>query len=168
MTKYFAEIGTNAEVLRVVVCDDPQWLVDRLGGTWVETRIDAPPEAYAGIGMHDVKDFSRFRFLPKWVQPTHAENAYPKASQVFYNGRAWLSMIDANAHAPGVSGWREYAVKWPEWVQPSGAHDAYLIGERVTYRGLHYRCLIDANVWDPVTYPPGWSREDIIVPEREQ
>jgi len=37
MSRYWAEIDSNNEVLRVVVCDTLEWLQDNLGGTWIET-----------------------------------------------------------------------------------------------------------------------------------
>lgn len=155
--KYYAQIGPDSKVLRVVVCDNPQWLADRLGGTWVETVIDDPDQQYAGPGMFDSADVSPERFLYPWVQPQGAHDAYPRAAWVWHNGRAWRSLLDANVWEPGVSGWREMLVAWPEWVQPTGAHDAYQQGEKVSFAGGRYISQIDNNVWAPNAYPQGWQ-----------
>ena len=42
----------------------------------------------------------------EWKQPTQALDAYPKGWRVRYGGMTWVSTVDANVHAPGVSGWR--------------------------------------------------------------
>ena len=44
---------------------------------------------------------------PDWVQPKGAHDAYSKGSKVTYNGKRWVSNIDANVWAPGVTGWTE-------------------------------------------------------------
>lgn len=46
---------------------------------------------------------------------------------------------------------------WPEWSQPVGAADAYNKGDVVSYNGTLYQSTIDGNVWNPATYPAGWS-----------
>jgi hypothetical protein len=57
---YWAEIDENNVVLRVTVGDDNdpagdkgyQWLIDNVGGTWIETSSDENlGKNYAGIGM---------------------------------------------------------------------------------------------------------------------
>ena len=53
MTRYFAETDTSKKVLRVIVCDDPQWITDNIGGEWTETFMDSEERQYAGIGMFD-------------------------------------------------------------------------------------------------------------------
>lgn len=50
--------------------------------------------------------------------------------------------------------------EYPEFVQPTGAHDAYNIGNKITYGGRRYICRMDGCVWDPVTYPEGWSEAE--------
>lgn len=42
---------------------------------------------------------------PEWVQPTGAHDAYSKSSKVSYSGGKWISNIDSNVWAPGVTGW---------------------------------------------------------------
>lgn len=44
---------------------------------------------------------------PEWTQPTGAHDAYNKGDKVSYNGKHYICTIDANAYAPGVSGWEE-------------------------------------------------------------
>lgn len=47
---YWAELDKNNYVLRIVKCDDNdpngdkgyKWLLDNLGGTWIETSINNP------------------------------------------------------------------------------------------------------------------------------
>lgn len=96
-----------------------------------------------------------------WVAPTGAHNAYAKGATVTYAGKAWKSLIDANVHAPGISGWRESwgqtQAGYPAWVQPTGAHDAYNIGDRVSFEGKNYESLLNANSWSPSVYPAGWK-----------
>ena len=78
---HFAELNENNVVLRVLVCDndDPnddegyQWLIDNLGGRWVQTsyntqggvhRLGGTPlrKNYAGIGY--TYDVSKDAFIP--------------------------------------------------------------------------------------------------------
>ena len=87
----------------------------------------------------------------EWKQPTQALEAYPKGWQVRYGGLTWVSLVDGNAHQPGVSGWRivtDDDTPAP-WQQPSGAHDVYKIGDRVAHGGRVWTCLVDGNVWEP-------------------
>ena len=44
---------------------------------------------------------------PEWVQPTGAHESYAKGAKVSYKGKKYISTIDANVWAPGVSGWDE-------------------------------------------------------------
>lgn len=46
---------------------------------------------------------------------------------------------------------------YPEFVQPTGAHDAYKAGDQITYNGQRYICQMNGCVWDPDTYPAGWT-----------
>lgn len=96
-----------------------------------------------------------------WVQPTGAQDAYPKGAVVSHGGRAWVNLTPANVWEPGVSGWRESwgqtQAGYPAWVQPTGAHDAYNIGDRVSFEGKNYESVIAANVWSPSVYPAGWK-----------
>ena len=45
--------------------------------------------------------------FPEWVQPTGAQDAYMIGDKVSYNGRHWVSIVDANVWQPGVYGWDE-------------------------------------------------------------
>jgi hypothetical protein len=45
-----AELDDNNVVLRVIVCDDPQWAIDNLGGNWVQTFTNMEGHNYAGVG----------------------------------------------------------------------------------------------------------------------
>lgn len=95
-----------------------------------------------------------------WVQPEGAHDVYPIGWVVTHMNKTWTSLTDNNAHAPGVSGWREETPEGSgpaEWVQPSGGHDAYKTGDLVTFQGRVYKSKINANVWSPTGYPQGWE-----------
>ena len=56
---YWAELDHNNKVIRVTVGNDDeadngyQWLVDNLGGTWIQTFMDGSiRKNYAGIGYY--------------------------------------------------------------------------------------------------------------------
>ncbi len=153
MSRLFAEI-VDAEVARVVVCDDPAWLVSRLGGQWVETRMEDPVEQYAGPGMGIDLD-SQYRFAPLWDQPTHAEDAYPLGAYVWHQGAIWQSQYPANVWEPGVAGWRDPISAVPVWRQPIGALDAYALDAEVMHLGRQWRSSTPDNVWEPGVY--GWT-----------
>ena len=65
-----------------------------------------------------------------------------------------------NGSAGGGSDPEEPADEWPEYVQPTGAHDAYKTGDKITYNGKHYICRMDGCVWNPDTYPAGWTEAE--------
>ena len=96
-----------------------------------------------------------------WQATQGAHESYREGATVTHDGKTWVSLTDWNAHAPGVSGWRELA---PEgdvpaaWVQPTGAHDAYQTGDVVSFEGRVYRSTINRNVWSPSAYPRGWEK----------
>lgn len=112
---------------------------------------------------------------PKWVQPVGATDAYNKGDIVEYNGKKYISVIDANVWAPDVHGWEVYTgdggstdpvepsnpdtptdtIK--DFVQPTGAHDAYKKGDKVRFESKIYESLIDNNVYSPSAYPAGWK-----------
>ena len=105
----------------------------------------APPSAYG----HD--------HLPRWQQPAHAGDAYPKGAWVSYDGAAWVSVTPDNVWTPGESGWRpavEPGDDYPAWVQPTGSHDAYQQGDRVTHDGRNWESDVDGNSWEP---PEQWT-----------
>lgn len=59
---------------------------------------DATPALWVAVSVDE---------WPEWVQPTGAHDAYNKGDKVSYNGKHYICTIDANAYAPGVSGWEE-------------------------------------------------------------
>ena len=44
---------------------------------------------------------------PEWVQPTGTSDAYNTGDKVTYDGKHWVSTVDANVWQPGVYGWEE-------------------------------------------------------------
>ena len=111
---------------------------------------------------------------PKWVQPVGATDAYAKGDIVEYNGKKYISTIDANVWSPDVYGWEVYTdggstdpvePSEPEtptdtikdFVQPTGAHDAYAKGDKVRFNGKVYESVIDNNTYSPSAYPAGWK-----------
>lgn len=95
-----------------------------------------------------------------WQAPQGAHDSYREGATVTHDGKTWVSLIDWNVHAPGVSGWREVTEgdAPAAWVQPTGAHDAYQTGDIVSFEGRVYRSTIDGNVWSPSAYPRGWEK----------
>lgn len=47
---------------------------------------------------------------PEWAPPTGAQDAYRMGDKVSYNGKHYISTIDANTYAPGVYGWEEVII----------------------------------------------------------
>lgn len=114
---------------------------------------------------------------PKWVQPVGATDAYANGDIVEYNGKKYISTIDANVWSPDVYGWELYTgggeVVDPQpiepetpdtptdnikdFVQPTGAHDAYAKGDKVRFNGKVYESVIDNNAYSPSAYPAGWK-----------
>ena len=92
-----------------------------------------------------------------WQAPQGAHDSYREGATVTHDGKAWVSLTDWNAHAPGVSGWREVTEgdAPAAWVQPTGAHDAYKKGDQVTHKGSTWTSDADGNVWEPGVY--GWT-----------
>lgn len=62
---------------------------------WMPT---ATPALWVAISLEE---------YPEWVQPTGAHDAYAKGAKVSYEGKKYISTIDANVWAPGVTGWDE-------------------------------------------------------------
>ena len=44
---------------------------------------------------------------PDWVQPTGAHDAYAAGAKVTYDGKHWVSDVNANVWMPGVYGWTQ-------------------------------------------------------------
>lgn len=79
--KYFAEVGQNNVVQRVIVADSAEWCTQALGGIWIETFIDNPNKNYAGKG-HDY-----FEIYKDFVAPT------PFVSWVLNEKRKWKAPV---------------------------------------------------------------------------
>lgn len=110
---------------------------------------------------------------PEWKQPTMSEDAYNIGDKVTYNGKKYISIINANVWSPDdySAGWKlvEESVtepiepeepvddEYPEFVQPSGSHDAYNTGDKVKFNGKKYVCKMDGCTWSPEAYPDGWD-----------
>ena len=61
---------------------------------------DATPALWVAVSLDE---------YPEWVQPTGAHDAYNTGDKVSYNGKHYISTIDANTYAPDVYGWEEAA-----------------------------------------------------------
>lgn len=59
---------------------------------------DATPALWAVVSLDE---------YPEWVQPTGAHDAYNIGDKVSYNGKHYISTINANTYAPDVYGWEE-------------------------------------------------------------
>lgn len=60
------------------------WTPDVTPALWTEVSVDEWPE---------------------WKQPTGAQDAYNKGDKVTFEGKHYISLIDANVYAPTVYGW---------------------------------------------------------------
>ena len=104
---HWAEIDENNLVLRVTVGNNAepdegyQWLVDNLGGTWVQTSYNGNiRKNYAGVGF--TYDQARDAFIPP----------QPYASWVLDEGTClWVAPI---AMPEGDHVWDEQAGDWVE------------------------------------------------------
>jgi hypothetical protein len=147
MTKYLAKIENN-EITQVIVCESIAWAESRLGGTWVETKIDDPQEHYAGIGMgYDPNAI--VKCAPAWRQPAN-ESPYQPGQWVWHGDRLWQCVAANNVWEPGQFGWRDHTEgNIPKWVQPRGAGDQYRLNDKVTHKGRTWLSKNAANVWEP-------------------
>lgn len=153
---YFAEVDQTSLVTRVVVCDTVQYLLDRLGGLWSETKIADPVEAYAGIGYHDI-DFAPPHFLAEWVQPDSPANGYAKGAWSWHNGQPWRSNHANNTNIPGSGpNWRDYLTEWPQWNNSNGGCQ---IGDKCTQTGKHWINTVDDNTSPPQQPGSGWVQQ---------
>ena len=59
---------------------------------------DATPALWVVVSIEE---------YPEWVQPTGAHDAYNTGDKVSYNGKHYISTIDANTYAPDVYGGEE-------------------------------------------------------------
>ena len=64
------------------------WTPDAVPALWVKVSVEEWPE---------------------WVQPTGAHDAYNTGDKVTYNGKRYISLIDANVYSPDAypAGWEE-------------------------------------------------------------
>lgn len=93
------------------------------------------------------------------------ENSYAPVQKqlniLFTNLAELAAAVKANSDAiavlQGGTADQPEQEEYPEYIQPAGAHDAYNTGDKITYGGRRYICRMDGCVWDPVTYPEGWS-----------
>ena len=106
---YFAEIDENGTVLRVLVTDNDypnegyDWLVENLGGTWVQTSYNATiRKNFAGVGY--TYDSGKDAFIPpkpfeswtldeetcRWEAPV----AYPTDGLIYNWDEESLSWIE--------------------------------------------------------------------------
>lgn len=126
----------------------------------IETEYEARVSEVAGSFLSARDDLTEGP--APWVQPQGAHDAYPKKWEVTHGGKVWISLVAANSHEPGVSGWRIVSADGPApWVQPSGEHDAYDLGEDVTHDGKVWNSTTSGNVWEPGVY--GW--EEVVTEE---
>ena len=126
MPRYFAEIGANNIVQRVIVAHSQEWCEQTLGGRWIETAdpySDTPQEVqYCGPGFGADQTFPE-RFAPPWAAPavdpvTGVWSSYSKDDLRYHDGRLWRSNCDDNVWEPGISGWHLATTptdpRWPE------------------------------------------------------
>ena len=61
---------------------------------------DATPALWVKVSVEE---------WPEWVQPTGAHDAYNTGDKVTYNGKRYISLIDANVYSPDAypAGWEE-------------------------------------------------------------
>jgi len=81
MPKYFAKIN-NKIVETVIVVDSQKWCEDNLGGTWVETFMDARErKQYAGPGSNYDQTSDKFysaKPFPSWTLDNNLDWQPPK------------------------------------------------------------------------------------------
>jgi hypothetical protein len=192
MARYFAQVEDNV-VTRVVVCDNPTWLTERLGGDWQETAdpySETPSEVvYCGPGHGFDPEFPE-RFAPQWVAPVPVVDPepgdpawtwYDVGTRAFHNGRIWRSSVAENVWEPGTAGWLDAPPGGiPTWRLPTGSADAWPALDPdtsapmiVSHNGSFWKNTHgDGNVWEPGSVGIGdtiWlevdANGDPIVPE---
>lgn len=100
MPRYFAQIDDTKTVTRVIVADSLEWCVQHLGGTWVETFMDAPDKNYAGRG-HKYRD-DKANFVSE----------KPYASFVLDEKLQWKAPVAKPTK--GDHTWNEDTLSWKE------------------------------------------------------
>lgn len=88
------------------------------------------------------------------------ENSYTENTQQIANLWEYYQELDARIAVLENNGSTELPEEWPVYVQPAGAHDAYKIGDKITFQDQKYICQMDGCVWDPLTYPQGWEKNE--------
>ena len=63
---------------------------------------DITPAMFAVVSLNE---------WPEFVQPTGAHDAYKKGDKITFNGKHYISLIDANVYSPAAypAGWQEQA-----------------------------------------------------------
>ena len=146
----FAQINLqDNKVITVVVSNTENYLIETIGGHWVETQETDNDTLGAGPLMGYDPD-ALMHFAPDWVQPIPGIfDGYSLGSYSFHDGLVWQSLIDANVWEPGVFGWRDRTNQIPKWVQPLGAQDAFSINDEVIHNDSVWRSVVNVNVWEP-------------------
>ena len=99
----------------------PQWVVDH--AYVVDERLQYNGVLYRVVQAHTSQadwtpDITPALFVvvsldewPEFVQPTGAHDAYNKGDKVTFEGRHYISLIDANVYSPTAypAGWQEQA-----------------------------------------------------------
>lgn len=152
----YAEVDQVSTVLRVVVSDTLQWILDRLGGSWEPTGPSDANTQGGGIGLH-YSSFAPPVFLLDWKQPGSPEEGYPKGQWSWHNGQAWRSNHANNTNTPGPgANWRDYLTEWPQWNNSNGG---WQIGDKCTQTGKHWINTVDDNTATPSAPGSGWVEQ---------
>lgn len=99
----------------------PQWVTDRAYA--VDERLQYKNVLYRVVQAHTSQadwtpDITPALFVtvsldewPEFVQPTGAHDAYKKGDKVTFEGKHYISLIDANVYSPAAypAGWQEQA-----------------------------------------------------------
>jgi hypothetical protein len=99
----------------------PQWVIDR--AYVVDERLQYKNVLYRVVQAHTsqadwMPDKTPALFVivsldewPEFVQPTGAHDAYKKGDKVTFEGKHYISLIDANVYSPTAypAGWQEQA-----------------------------------------------------------
>lgn len=97
----------------------PQWVTGRAYA--VDERLQYKNVLYRVVQAHTSQadwtpDITPALFVvvsldewPEFVQPTGAHDAYKKGDKVTFNGKRYISLIDANVYSPAAypAGWQE-------------------------------------------------------------
>ncbi len=98
-SSYFAEVTKSNVVQRVIVADSAEWCAQALGGTWIETFIDAPDKNYAGKG------YDYYEIYKDFVAPT------PYVSWILNEKRKWVAPIPEPKDGK-IYTWNESLLNW--------------------------------------------------------